>query len=124
MHDHDEADRTGGRKVEMAHTNRPPHSPAHVPDLPRGIEPVVASGASTSLTIRSIFVPTLRARFAAKRAAAMDIDTPTQDRSDPLEDFADILEFTLASTLPANPEDPPETRARKLAAARRQFAAF
>src|SRR5579859_3037273 len=54
----------------------------------------------------------------------MDIDTPTQDLSSTTEDFADILEFTLASTLPANPEDSPETRARKLAAARRQFAAF
>jgi hypothetical protein len=54
----------------------------------------------------------------------MDADTPTQDFSNPIEDFADILEFTLASTLPTAPDDVPETRARKLAAARRQFAAF
>ena len=54
----------------------------------------------------------------------MDIDTPIQDHSDPIEDFADILEFTLGTTLPANPEDSPEVRARKVAVARRQFAAF
>jgi hypothetical protein len=54
----------------------------------------------------------------------MDIQTSTQDCPNPTKDFADILEFSLAATLPANPEDSPEIRARKLAAARRQFAAF
>jgi hypothetical protein len=64
------------------------------------------------------------ALFAAKRAAAMDTHPPTQDLPSATEDFADILEFTLVSCVPANPEDSLETRARKLAAARRQFAAF
>ena len=54
----------------------------------------------------------------------MDIQTSIQDSPNPTENFADILEFSVAATLPANPEDSPETRARKLAAARRQFAAF
>ncbi len=50
----------------------------------------------------------------------MDIQTSDQD----LPTFADVLEFTLATTLPANPEDAPDTQARRLASAHRQFAAF
>ncbi|HTI82877.1 MAG TPA: hypothetical protein VL614_20685, partial [Acetobacteraceae bacterium] len=50
----------------------------------------------------------------------MDMQSTDQD----LAAFADVLEFTLATTLPVNPEDAPDTHARKLASAQRQFAAF
>ena len=50
----------------------------------------------------------------------MDMQSPDQD----LSAFADILEFTLATTVPASPDDAPDTQARKLASAQRQFAAF
>jgi hypothetical protein len=50
----------------------------------------------------------------------MDMQSTDQD----LAAFADVLEFTLATTLPANPDDAPDTHARKLASAQRQFAAF
>jgi hypothetical protein len=53
----------------------------------------------------------------------MDLQTPDQDIPNP-NAFADVLEFTLIATLPANPEDTPDTRARRLASAERQFAAF
>jgi hypothetical protein len=53
----------------------------------------------------------------------MDLDTPEASLSD-APDFADLLEFGLAATLPASGDDTPEIRARKLASAHRQFAAF
>lgn len=53
----------------------------------------------------------------------MDVNTAEASLTD-APDFADLLEFTLPATLPANPEDTPEVRARKLASAQRQFAAF
>jgi|ERR1700722_9050919 hypothetical protein len=52
----------------------------------------------------------------------MDIQTPDQDPA--TADFSDILEFTLATTLPTSDGDTPEIRARRLASALRQFAAF
>jgi hypothetical protein len=48
-------------------------------------------------------------------AGAIPADTP---------DFTELLEVTLSATLPANPDDTPATRARRLASAQRQFAAF
>lgn len=52
----------------------------------------------------------------------MDMHSPDQDI--PIPAFADVLEFTLATTLPASPDDTPDTQARRLASAQRQFAAF
>ena len=55
----------------------------------------------------------------------MDMQSPDQDNPAlPPTAFADVLEFTLATTLPVNPDDAPDTYARKLASAQRQFAAF
>jgi hypothetical protein len=53
----------------------------------------------------------------------MDVNTAEASLTD-TSDFTDLLEFTLPATLPSNPDDTPETRARKLASAQRQFAAF
>jgi hypothetical protein len=53
----------------------------------------------------------------------MDVNTAESRLPEP-PDFPDLLEFTLPATLPANPDDTPEIRARKLASAQRQFAAF
>ena len=53
----------------------------------------------------------------------MDVNTAESSLPEP-PDFTDLLEFTLPATLPANPDDTPEIRARKLASAQRQFAAF
>src|SRR5579863_5466644 len=53
----------------------------------------------------------------------MDIHTP--DNSLPsADDFTDILEATLENTVPASQADTPERRAKTLADARREFAAF
>lgn len=53
----------------------------------------------------------------------MDVNTAEASLTD-TPDFTDLVEFTLPATLPANPEDTAEARARKLASAQRQFAAF
>ena len=53
----------------------------------------------------------------------MDMQSPDQDIPTPT-DFADIFEFTLVPALPTSQDDTPDTQARRLASAHRQFAAF